>query len=66
MLSEKIPREELEKEYAKKFSKEGKGAPAKSFRMTPGSLIIKEKLQISDREVIEQIREMRRERMEKR
>ena len=33
------------------------GAPAKSFRLALGSLIIKEKLGISDRETVEQIRE---------
>ena len=33
------------------------GAPAKSVRMALGALIIKEKLQLSDREVVEQIRE---------
>jgi hypothetical protein len=34
-----------------------KGAPAKSFRMALGALIIKEKLGISDRETVEHIRE---------
>src|SRR4028119_1432188 len=33
------------------------GAPAKSFRMALGALIIKEKLGISDRETVEQLRE---------
>ena len=33
------------------------GAPAKSFRMALGALIIKEKLGITDRETVEQIRE---------
>lgn len=33
------------------------GAPAKSFRLALGALIIKEKLGISDRETVEQIRE---------
>lgn len=33
------------------------GAPAKSFRMALGSLIIKEKLALSDIETVEQIRE---------
>ncbi len=33
------------------------GAPAKPFRMALGALIIKEKLRISDRETVEQIRE---------
>jgi IS5 family transposase len=47
---------EFEAEYAKKFPTE-KGAPAKSFRMALGALIIKEKLGISDRETVKQIRE---------
>jgi len=51
-----IPWLEFEDEYAENFSKE-MGAPAKSFRMALGALIIKERLGISDREVIEQIRE---------
>ena len=33
------------------------GPPAKSFRLALGALIIKEKLGISDRETVEQIRE---------
>ena len=33
------------------------GAPAKSFRMALGALIIKEKLGVSDRPRVEQIRE---------
>lgn len=33
------------------------GAPAKSFRMALGALIIKERLGISDRETVEQIKE---------
>jgi len=47
---------EFEKEYASFFHKE-MGAPAKSFRMALGALIIKEKLGISDRETVEQIKE---------
>jgi Transposase domain (DUF772) len=47
---------EVEEEYAKKFTMEI-GAPAKSSRMALGALIIKEKLGISDRETVEQIRE---------
>jgi hypothetical protein len=43
-------------EYAKKFTIEI-GAPAKPSRMALGALIIKEKLGISDRETVEQIRE---------
>ena len=51
-----IPWSEFEEEYASFFSEE-MGAPAKSFRMALGALIIKEKLGISDREIIEQIKE---------
>ena len=42
-MAELIPWQEFEEEYAKLFSEE-KGAPAKSFRMALGALIIKEKL----------------------
>ncbi len=55
-MVELIPWNEFEPEYAKNFPTE-KGAPAKSFRMALGALIIKEKLGISDRETVEQIRE---------
>ena len=51
-----IPWSQFEAEYAAIFS-EGKGAPAKTFRMALGALIIKERLGISDRETVEQIRE---------
>jgi hypothetical protein len=47
---------EVEEEYAKKFTIL-LGAPAKPSRMALGALIIKEKLGISDRETVEQIRE---------
>ena len=57
ILGNKIPWHMLEEEYAAKFSDTGIGAPAKPLRVALGSLIIKEKLQISDREVVEQIRE---------
>ncbi|MHC5918067.1 MAG: transposase, partial [Nostoc sp.] len=51
-----IPWTEFESEYSAVFSAE-MGAPAKSFRMALGALIIKEKLGISDRETVEQIKE---------
>ena len=54
-MGELIPWSEFESEYAENFPTE-KGAPAKSFRMALGALIIKEKLGISDRETVEQIR----------
>ena len=40
-LAELIPWESFESEYAEQFSA-GEGAPAKSFRMALGALIIKE------------------------
>lgn len=55
-LAELIPWEQFESEYAEQFS-EGQGAPAKSFRIALGALIIKEKLGTSDEETVEQIRE---------
>ncbi len=57
ILSNKIPWEKIENGYKEKLSGTDLGAPAKSLRMALGALIIKEKLQISDREVVDQIRE---------
>jgi len=51
-----IPWSEFEENYAQNFT-EKMGAPAKPFTMALGSLIIKEKLRISDEETVEQIRE---------
>ena len=56
IMSKLIPWSEFEQEYASLFS-EDIGAPAKSFRMALGSLIIKEKLGTSDIETVEQIKE---------
>jgi transposase, IS5 family len=56
IMAQLIPWSEFESEYASFFSEE-MGAPAKTFRIALGSLIIKEKLGISDRETVEQIRE---------
>ena len=56
IMAKLIPWFEFEEEYASYFS-EDIGAPAKSFRMALGALIIKEKLGTSDRETVEQIRE---------
>jgi transposase, IS5 family len=56
IMAELMPWQEFEEEYAKNFPTE-KGAPAKTFRMALGSLIIKEKLGLTDRETVEQIRE---------
>jgi hypothetical protein len=51
-----IPWSEFEDEYAENFTV-STGAPAKSFRMALGALIIKERLGTSDKETLEQIRE---------
>lgn len=56
IMAKLIPWSDFEQEYASLFSEE-MGAPAKSFRMALGSLIIKEKLGTSDIETVEQIRE---------
>lgn len=56
IMASLIPWLDFEEEYASIFSEE-MGAPAKSFRMALGALIIKEKLGISDRETVEQIKE---------
>ena len=55
--AKEIPWDEMEDQYSKQFSKNGKGSPAKQFRMALGALIIKEKLSISDEETVEQIKE---------
>jgi HD superfamily phosphohydrolase YqeK len=55
-MAQMIHRSEFEGEYAAIFSEEI-GAPTKTFRMALGALIVNEKLGISDRETVEQIRE---------
>jgi len=56
IMTNLIPWEKFEEEYAKSFS-ENKGAPALPFRVALAALIIQERLGISDRETVEQIRE---------
>lgn len=56
-LAEIIPWEDFEEAYAEHFVDYQMGAPAKTFRMALGALLIKEKLDITDRETVEQIRE---------
>ncbi len=56
IMAKIIPWSEFEEEYAQKFTC-SMGAPAKSFRMALGALIIKERLGTSDAETVEQIRE---------
>jgi len=52
-----IPWEKVEDEYIKNLNPGRSGEKAKSARMALGSLLIKEKLNLSDRETVEQIRE---------
>ena len=56
IMAKLIPWSEFESEYASLFAEEI-GAPAKSFRVALGSLIIKERLGTRDIETVEQIRE---------
>ena len=56
-LEDIIPWEEFEDEYAKNFSKNPTGCPAKSVRIALGALIIKERLNTTDEEAVELIRE---------
>ena len=55
-LAREIPWDDLEDQYASLFS-DSRGAPAKTFRMALGALIIKERLNITDEETVELIRE---------
>ena len=55
-LSELIPWNELEDDYAAQFCR-GFGAPAKPFRMALGALIIKARQGFTDEELVEQIKE---------
>ena len=56
-LAKFIPWEEFEPGYAKSLASSDKGPPAKSVRVALGTLIIKERLGISDEETVEQITE---------
>ena len=55
-LAKLVPWEEIERRYAGLFS-ETRGAPAISAREAVASLIIKEKLGLTDEKTVEQIRE---------
>ena len=56
ILEKLIPWDEMEDDYAAHFCKD-LGAPAKPFRMGLGALIIKERLKLSDEELVEQLKE---------
>ncbi len=56
ILSKQIPWEGVKKEYIVHFS-DGMGSPAKSSKMAFGALILKERLGVTDRELVQQISE---------
>jgi hypothetical protein len=56
LLSQWIPREELEEAYAPQFSATV-GAPAKPVRLAFGSLYIRQRLGLTDEETVRQIQE---------
>lgn len=57
ILSKQIPWAEVEAEYIIHFSKEDMGSPAKTSRMAFGTLILKERLGVCDRELVQQVTE---------
>lgn len=57
MLAHHIPWAEVETAYAQQFSQADLGSPAKSSRLALGALILKERLGVTDRELVEQIAE---------
>jgi len=57
VLSEQIPWKQIEQAYSGLFANSKVGCPAKSARIALGSLIIKERLGITDRETLLQIAE---------
>ena len=57
ILSQQIPWDQIESQYAGLFEESHLGCPAKSSRIALGALIIKERMQTTDRETVEQIRE---------
>ena len=56
-MAKMIPWSQIEPLYVKSLSGKGKGPPAMSVRVALGTLIIKERLGLSDEETVEQIRE---------
>ena len=57
ILAKQIPWAVVETAYAQQFSKEEMGSPAKSSRLALGAVILKERLGVTDRELVEQIAE---------
>lgn len=56
ILAKQIPWAAVETAYAQQFSKEDMGSPAKSSRLALGALILKERLGVTDRELVAQMR----------
>ena len=56
ILADQIPLDQIEDAYGELFCDDN-GCPAKSARMALGALLIKERLDVSDRETVEQIKE---------
>ena len=57
ILSQQIPWDQIDSDYATLFKGSDIGCPAKSSRVALGALIIKERLATTDRETVEQISE---------
>ena len=57
ILAQQIPWAVVDTAYAQQFSNEEMGSPAKSSRLALGALIVKERLGVTDRELVEQIAE---------
>ena len=57
ILSQQIPWDQIESQYAGLFEVSQVGCPAKSSRVALGALIIREHLKTTDRLTVEQIRE---------
>ena len=56
VLADQIPWDQIDDAYGELFCDDN-GCPAKSARMALGALLIKERLAVSDRETVEQIKE---------
>ena len=56
ILADQIPWDQIEDAYGELFCDDN-GCPAKSARMALGALLIKKRLDVSDRETVEQIKE---------
>ena len=56
LLGKAIPWAKLEHEYAAAFPSAARGRPAKSARMALGTLLIKDKYNLSDDETIQEVR----------